>query len=68
MYCTILCTKEEDCIGTKAEEGSCHLYKDAIGGLEFHETSKTSSGIWLRWAYVDKQREEYSLVAVKLFL
>ena len=49
MYCTILCTKEEGCIGTKAESGSCHLYKDAIGGLEFHESSpQTSSGVWLR--------------------
>ena len=50
MYCTILCTKEEDCIGAKAEGGSCYLYKDAIAGLHFHEASQTSSGIWLRWA------------------
>ena len=50
MYCTILCTKEEDCIGAKAEGGSCYLYKDAIAGLQFHEASQTSSGIWLRWA------------------
>ena len=48
MYCTILCTKEEGCIGTKAENGACHLYKDSIGGLEIDESSKTSSGIWLR--------------------
>ena len=51
MYCTILCTKEEGCIGTKAKKGSCHLYKDAFGGLEIDESSKISSGVWLRWAY-----------------
>ena len=51
MYCTILCTKEEGCIGTKAEKGSCHLYKDAFGGLEIDESSKISSGVWLRCAY-----------------
>ena len=48
MYCTILCTKEADCIGTKAEEGSCYLYKNAIAGFNFDETSKISSGVWLR--------------------
>ena len=33
MYCTILCTKEENCIGTKAEGGSCYLYKDGLAEL-----------------------------------
>ena len=48
MYCTILCTKEENCIGTKAEGGSCYLYKDGLAGYELDKSSKLSSGIWLR--------------------
>ena len=52
MYCTILCTKEEGCIGTKAERGVCHLYKDAIGGLKFEDPLQTSSGVWLRFANI----------------
>ena len=29
QYCAILCTKENDCVGTKIVSGMCQLYKEA---------------------------------------
>ena len=48
MYCTILCTKDKNCIGAKADGGSCYLYKDGLAAFEIDESSKISTGIWLR--------------------
>ena len=68
MYCTILCTKEEGCIGTKAEGGSCHLYKNAIGGLMIDESSQTSSRVWLRFVNIWHQwHNTYNKVILSFF-